>query len=312
MKSKVEISIIMGVFNPEKARLFRAVDSIIHQTFHNWELLLYDDGSEKMSAQYIRAAAARDERVVYIRSCQNHGLAYALNACLRRAAGRYIARMDDDDIAICHRLEKQYAFLNAYPQFQWVGSNAELFDAGGVWGYQKMPEIPTKNDFLFNSPYIHPSVMFRREVRIKNGGYSVARRDRHGEDYELFMRLHRNGNRGCNLQEPLLQYFEDYTSHKRRTYRRRIQEMGLRYRGFKELGILSKETFHYVLKPLLIGVVPAPVHHYIRRQMKGRTIGRQNTGGKRKESCEENAGAGRKTGTVSAHLAPFSSDRADT
>ncbi len=269
MEKKAEISVIMGVFNPERTRLFRAVDSIRRQTFREWELLLYDDGSDSACARVIREVAAQDERIKYLRAGRNRGLAHALNACLRLASGRYIARMDDDDVARQDRLEKQYAFLNAHPQFQWVGSNAELSDARGVWGYQKMPEIPTARDFLFNSPYIHPSVMFRREVLTENGGYSAARRDRLNEDYELFMRLHRKGNRGCNLQEPLLQYWEDYASLRKRTYRRRILEMKLRYRGFKDLGILNRGTFPYVLKPLLVGAVPAPVHHYIRRQRKG-------------------------------------------
>ena len=312
MKSKVEISIIMGVFNPDKTRFFQAVNSIIHQTFQSWELILYDDGSDKIGAQYIRAAAARDHRIAYIRASQNLGLAHALNACIERASGRYIARMDDDDIAARDRLEKQYHFLNTHPQFQWVGSNAELFDERGVWGYQKMPEMPEKEDFLFNSPYIHPSVMFRRQVLIKNGGYSVDRQYRFSEDYELFMRLHRKGNRGYNLQEPLLQYFEDYTSHKKRTYKRRIHEMRLRYRGFKDLEILHKGTFHYVLKPLLIGAVPAPVHHYIRRRMKGRAIGKQNAGDKENESCDENAGIGREDGTIPADMAAVSPNCSDT
>lgn len=273
MKNKVEISIIMGTFNPEKARLYRAMDSILRQTFKNWELLLYDDGSNETAAQIIRATATWDDRIVYIRADQNLGLAHALNECLCRASGRFIARMDDDDVAGCHRLEKQYVFLNTHPQFQWVGSNAELIDVGGVWGYQKMPEIPTKEDFLFNSPYIHPSVMFRREVLEKNGGYSVAQHDRYCEDYELFMRLHQNGHQGYNLQEPLLKYWEDYTSYSKRTYRRRMREMNVRYRGFKGLGILNKATLHYVLKPLLVGAVPAPVHHYIKRQIKRKNMG---------------------------------------
>lgn len=262
----------MGTFNPEKARLFRAVNSIRRQTFTNWELLLYDDGSDKEQARYIFTAAAEDKRIIAIRADENRGLAYALNECIRRASGHYIARMDDDDIAECDRLEKQSAFLDTHPQFQWVGSNAELRDEGGVWGYQKMPEIPINEDFLFNSPYIHPSVMFRREVLEDNGGYSLAQHDRFCEDYELFMRLHQNGGQGYNLQQSLLQYWEDYGAYRKRTYRRRIREMKLRYRGFKGLGILNKTTFHYVLKPLLVGAVPAPVHHYIKRRMKRKTV----------------------------------------
>ena len=92
--SRAEISIIMGVYNPRRERLLKALDSIIGQTYPNWELLLYDDGSNPAPAKCIRTAAERDCRIVYIRSDGNQGLAYALNGCLRRAVGRYIARMD--------------------------------------------------------------------------------------------------------------------------------------------------------------------------------------------------------------------------
>ncbi|MGI5894069.1 MAG: glycosyltransferase [Candidatus Merdivicinus sp.] len=267
-RQKPEISIIMGVYNPEKRRLFQAVHSIMRQSFDNWEMLLYDDGSDEAFARIIRKAAALDSRIQYIRDNQNHGLSHALNECLFHAEGQYIARMDDDDIAAKDRLQKQSDFLDAHPQFQWVGSNAELMDENGIWGYQKMPETPSKRDFLFNSPYIHPTVMFRREVLLKNRGYSTARRNRGNEDYELFMRLHSTGNRGYNLQEPLLQYWESYTSYRKRTYQRRIREMKVRSKGFQELGILNKATFPYVLKPLLVGAVPAFVHYSIRRKRK--------------------------------------------
>lgn len=269
MNKQVKVSVIMGVFNPgDRERFLRAVRSIVRQSFTDWELLLYDDGSREPCARMIQQAAEMDDRILYIRGQRNYGLAHALNECIWRAQGRYIARMDDDDVSRPDRLERQYAFLESHPQYQWVGSDAELIDRRGVWGYQKMPQAPAKRDFLFNSPYIHPSVMFRREVLLRSGGYSVAGRNGGCEDYELFMRLHSAGGRGYNLQEPLLQYHEDYAAQKKRTYRRRIREMGLRYRGFKELGILDGSAIRYVLKPLLVGAVPPPVHHYIKRRIR--------------------------------------------
>lgn len=269
MKNKVKISIIMGVYNPKNKKQFlRAVNSIIRQSFRSWELLLYDDGSDEPYAKLIRDTAALDDRIVYIRSNRNRGLACALNACIRHSSGLYIARMDDDDISSPNRLRRQYDFLETHPRYQWVGSNAELMDQGGVWGFQKMPELPGKKDFLFNSPYIHPSVMFRREVLTNSGGYDISRKNLYCEDYELFMRLHHAGSRGFNIQDPLLRYWEDYDSHKKRTFSRRIREMRVRYHGFQSLGILNGATFYYVLKPILVGAVPAPVHHYIKKQIK--------------------------------------------
>ena len=220
MKSEVKISVIMGVFNPAKKKLFyRAVKSIIKQNFKYWEFIIYDDGSKEEYIKRIQQAVQLDERIIYIRSDQNHGLAYALNECINHASGNYIARMDDDDISKPDRLRKQYEFLETHPQYQWVGSNAELIDSQGVWGYQKMPEIPYEKDFLFNSPFIHPSVMFRKEILLQNGGYRCCKNYLYCEDYELFIRLYKNGGRGYNMQEPLLQYWEDYESHRKRTFR---------------------------------------------------------------------------------------------
>ena len=269
MNKKVKVSVIMGVFNPGNAKSFmRAVRSIMRQTLQEWELILYDDGSKEACAGIIRQAAALDPRIRYVRDRRNCGLAHALNECIWQSKGRYIARMDDDDVSRPDRLEKQADFLENHVQYQWVGSNAQLTDRQGVWGYQKMPEAPEKKDFLFNSPYIHPSVMFRKEILLQSGGYSVDSRNSGCEDYELFMRLQASGARGYNIQEPLLQYHEDYAAHRKRTYRRRIREMGLRFRGFKEMGILDGYALRYVLKPLLVGVVPPPVHHYINRRLK--------------------------------------------
>lgn len=269
MKTNVKISVVMGVFNPQDSgRFFRAVDSVIQQSFSEWELILYDDGSAAESAKTIQKAAERDRRILLLRGEKNRGLAFALNECIRHAAGGYIARMDDDDFSKPDRFRKQYDFLQAYPQYQWVGSDIELVDQNGVWGYQKMPEAPSKRDYLFNSPYVHPSVLFRREALERVGCYSGHKAVLQCEDYDLFLRLQKEGMRGYNLPEPLLQYWEDYESYKKRTYRRRIREMKLRYRGFRELGILNRGTFPYVVKPLLVGAIPAPVHHYIKRKIR--------------------------------------------
>ena len=256
----------MGVFNPRvKERFFRSIQSMIVQSFSAWELLLYDDGSSEPYATAIRSAADLDSRILLIRAPQNHGLADALNTCIRTAKGDYIARMDDDDFSTPDRLYKQYRFLEEHPEYQWVGSYAELVDSQGKWGILRVPIVPQARDFLHNSPYIHPSVLFRKEVLIRNGGYNPARVFFQCEDYELFMRLHQNGERGYNLSEPLLEYWEDRDSYRKRTYRRRIREMNLRYHRFQALGILHTSTFFYVLKPLLVGALPVSLQYSIKR-----------------------------------------------
>ena len=269
MKNNIKISVIMGVYNPaSQERLFRSVQSVIDQSFAEWELLLYDDGSQAPFTSLIQAAAALDPRILLLHGQQNRGLARALHVCIRSASGSYIARMDDDDVSKPDRFQKQLDFLETHSQYQWVGSLAELVDSHGVWGIESVPETPQGRDFLWNSPYIHPSVLFRAGVLLGHGGYDPSSSVVQCEDYELFMRLHSRGNQGYNLQEPLLQYWEDRESYRKRTYRRRIREMKVRYHGFQDLGILRPGTFFYVMKPLLVGAVPASAHHSIKHWRK--------------------------------------------
>ena len=268
-KENIKVSVLMGVYNPASSRqLIQAVSSIISQTFTGWEMILYDDGSAEAYVPAIQEAAAMDSRTRYIRGKENKGLAHALNAGLALTKGKYIARMDGDDISRPERFAREYGFLESHPEYQWVGSNTELIDGDGRWAVRKMPEVPEKKDFLNYSPYIHPSVMFRKQALLDSGGYRESRR---GEDYELFMRLHASGLRGYNLQEELFQYREDAATYGHRKYRYQIEEAGIRFRGFKKLGILSPATVPYALKPLATGLVPyrllASLKKHVRKEM---------------------------------------------
>lgn len=259
----------MGVYNPKQPEyLLQAVQSIIGQTFQDWEMLIYDDGSDKKYIPVIRKAAELDPRIRLIRCEKNHGLAYALNQCIKQARGKYIARMDDDDISKPERLEKIYDFLEIHREYQWAGTNSDLIDEKGVWGRGTMQEIPEKEDYLPYSPYIHPSVVFRKKILDRIKGYKVASDTMRCEDYELFMRLYENGYRGYNLQEPLFQYREDDNAYKKRKYCYRIREMKIRYQGFKKLGILSIRTLPYVVKPVVTGLIPHKTIKYLRKYGK--------------------------------------------
>ena len=267
----VKVSVIMGTYNPaSEGGLRQALDSIRRQTLQEWEMILCDDGSDASHAGMIRRMVKTDERIVLLRNEENRGLGYSLNRCLSRAKGKYIARMDDDDISMEKRLEKEYDFLERHPQYEWVGTNAELFDGGGTWGTDFMPERPRAEDFLRYSPYIHPSVMFRRQFLVECGGYQTAELTRRCEDYELFMRLHGRGARGYNIQESLLAYREDKTSYQRRTARTRGSEAVVRLDGFHKLGILRPDTLAYVLRPLVAGAVPSIILQYARGVMRGK------------------------------------------
>lgn len=116
--------------------------------------------------------------------------------------------MDADDISVPQRLERQLAFLRKHEDIAFVGCCARKFDQHGVYGEIVYPACPDKKDLLFNSCFVHPTVMMRRSVLTAAGGYSEADSRVRCEDYDLWLRLYAMGYRGANLQERLLDYYE--------------------------------------------------------------------------------------------------------
>lgn len=251
------ISVIMSIYNQKnRAHLEEAVMSILEQSFTDFEFIIYDDGSDRETAEYLHKYEKLDERVTLISNPVNHGLAYSLNTCIDVARGKYLARMDDDDISGRNRLRVQYDYMEAHPDVAYVGCSARLLDEGGVWGVRRMEERPDAAAFLKCSPFIHPTVMIRRTIFENPDAYYDTKEHWRCEDYELFMRLYRLGYKGENLGQELFYYREDRNSYVKRKFCYRMDEFRLRYRNFKELGILFPLGWLYVLRPLIAAVVP--------------------------------------------------------
>lgn len=264
------VSIIMGVYCCKNMKILQSsIESIMSQSFVDWEFLIVDDGSSDGGATYhaIKEMAARDDRVIALRYNQNKGLAFALNYCLERARGYYIARQDDDDLSVPTRLEKQVRLLNSQPNVSIVGSNATLFDDKGEWGELKVSERPNRQSFLWNSPFIHPSVMMRADSLRSVGGYRVAAETARCEDYDLFMRMYAAGMQGVNIQAALYRYRSNRDTSKYRPMKRRLEEIRVRARGFKAMGI-GPVCLPYIVKPLVVGLIPKGIYGLIQR---GRT-----------------------------------------
>lgn len=282
------ISVIMSIYNQlNREQLKRAVQSVLQQTFTEFEFIIYNDGSDEMVTGYLREFADMDERIVLIDNPANHGLAYSLNTCIDVAKGRYLARMDDDDICAPDRLMVQYQYMETHPSVTYVGCNAWLIDNHGIWGTRKMPENPGRQDFLRFSPFIHPTVMIRRDVFDNTQAYRQGKETWRCEDYELFMRLWKLGHRGYNIQETLFYYREDRCSYKKRKFRYRLDEMKLRYRNFRAMNMLFPFGWLYVLRPLAAAIIPSGVILGIKRLYHLREIGYEKRIGKKKESLPE-------------------------
>lgn len=250
-----KVSVVMSTYNPSRDGGFpEAVQSVLGQTYGDFEFLICDDGSGEEGARLLEETASQDPRIRLLRNRGRRGLAYGLNRCIGEARGSYLARMDDDDLCLPGRFQAQLEYLEGHPEAAFVGCNAKLMGQGRMWGHRRMPEKPAKEDFLKFSPYIHPTVMFRRGVFQGREGYRAD--TVRGEDLELFMRLAGEGIQGANLQEELFCYREGKESYQRRTVRSRLDEVGIRYRGYVGLGILFPVGWLCALRPLAAACVP--------------------------------------------------------
>lgn len=257
-----KVSVIMGIYNtPSKQMLEKSLNSILNQTFKDFELIICDDGSSNDCIKWAKEICQKDKRVVFIKNEKNRGLAFTLNHCLNEAKGKYIARMDDDDESHIDRFEKQVDYLNKHSEIGLVGSNMHLFDdERGIWGLRKYSENVRKNDFLYRVAVAHPTIMARKEAYDTVNGYRDLIKTIRVEDYDCFMRMFARGVKMYNFQTPLFNYREDSRGAKKKKYRYRINEVWVRYHGFKELGLLNNpKNYIYVIKPIVAGLIPQKI-----------------------------------------------------
>ena len=262
-----KVSVIMGVFNCKDPKMLEdSVASIINQTYKDWEFIICNDGSTNNTLEILEKVAKLDSRIRIISYEKNKGLANALNYCLKYANGELIARQDDDDISLPERFEKQVAFLNKHKEYNLVGTIAYVYDDNGIWGSYALDKEPSKTSFLWNSPFIHPSIMVYKSDLFKIGGYRVEKETRRCEDYDLFMRMYAVGMKGYNIQEHLYKYkiIRD-SENKHRPMKYRIDEAIVRFKGFMAMRIFWK-GIPFIIKPIIIGLIPQTIFKKIKKK----------------------------------------------
>ncbi len=200
------VSVVLPVYNCEDY-LGEAIESILRQTFSSFEFIIINDGSKDRSAEVI--AGFQDERLrVYDQA--NQGLAATLNRGISLARGAYIARQDQDDLSYPERLAHQVAHMEAHPDCVLLGTWAQILEVDRpVDRFHRHPvdEAELRYLMLFNNPFVHSSVMLRKEAVQRIGGYTTDPERQPPEDFELWSRLSRVGQ-VANIGEVLLAYRE--------------------------------------------------------------------------------------------------------
>lgn len=262
--SMPKISVIMGIYNVEKT-LAEALDSILIQSFQDFEIIMCDDSS---TDETISIALKYKERfpnkIVLLSNNRNMGLNYTLNYCLQYVSGTYVARMDGDDICVPTRFEKQVQFLDNHPEFGFVSSSMIYFDEDGEFKVSKMITEPSIRDLVKGRMFCHAPVMIRTEAYKAVEGYTVDKRMLRVEDVDLWFKLYAHGYKGYNLQEPLYKMRDDRNAIKRRKFRYRINSTFTRIVGYRRLSV-PFYMYPYALKPIIVGLVPMPFYVVLHR-----------------------------------------------
>lgn len=207
------ISVLMPVYNTKEEYLRASIESILNQTFTDFEFIIVNDGSTNNAEEVI--LSYKDNRIKYVKQ-ENQGIVGALNNAWSKASGKYIARMDSDDIAYPERFAKQIKFLEENPEYSLVGSWAKIIPSKNII---KLPQDIKIMDLLADCMFIHPSIMFNKADFEKfNLQYETG--FEYAEDYCLYANAVKH-LKMTNLQEVLLDYrvYPENSSSKNRDIR---------------------------------------------------------------------------------------------
>lgn len=265
------ISIIMGIYNCSDT-LVEALDSIVNQTYTDWELIMCDDGSAdntyEIALKYINEHP--EYKFKLIKHEKNKGLNQTLNDCLKEASGEFIGRMDADDISLPTRFEKEMAEFENNPDLSIVGCSMIHFDENGDWGIDKCSKTyPKAKDLVYGTIHSHATCLIKREALKAVNGYSVDPKLLRVEDWHLWIKIYATGRYGKNLEEPLYKMRDDHNATNRRKLKFRFNEAYVSRLAVSTFN-LPKVMYLYSLRPIIVGLLPTPLYNYLHRKKKNK------------------------------------------
>lgn len=227
------VSVIMTAYNESPDHITDAINSILCQTYTDLELIILDDSTNEDTIRAIDAFN-NDHRVSILRSNERLGLTRSLNRGLESSQGKYIAKMDGDDISLPERLEKEVEHLESHPDTAIVGGQINIIDEyGNITSSRKYPSggLTLYLYSCFRNPLAHPTVLMRRD--IVDNGYRYDSSLKMSEDLDLWLRLINNGYKIRNLPDTLVNYrvSDDFLDKRCSDTQRRVMAQ-VRYKNF--------------------------------------------------------------------------------
>lgn len=250
------VSVIMAAYNAER-HISASIESVINQTYANFELLVINDGSSDRTQSIIEEFCKRDSRIKLINNDKNLFVIKSRNIGIENAKGKYLAILDADDLAFPNRLEKQVEFLENNPDVFLIGSSAHIIDENNticndfiaLTDYHEL-----KRNILKNNLFYHSSILFRNE--------KVFYREKmiYSEDYDLILRLFSEGKKIVNLPDNLISYRQTnhslsktknrlvqwlFINKAREFYKERLGNGKDSYDTFNPQSFINIEDIHY-------------------------------------------------------------------
>lgn len=246
-----KISVIMGIYNCERT-ISEAIESILSQTYSNWELIMCDDCSTDSTFCIAKQYAHKyPEKIILIKNEVNSRLSFSLNHCLKYATGEFIARMDGDDISKPERFEIQMKYLHDNPDIDLVGTAMQRFSEEGLADIMRSIEHPDYYTLHNAQPFHHATIIARKEVFEKLNGYIVSKRTNRAQDYDLWFRFYHAGFKGENLPDALYLVRDDAAAIRRRTIKVRFYSLQTTWIGFR----LLEYPWYWLIKPTVITIL---------------------------------------------------------
>lgn len=254
----------MAVYNAEKY-LKEAIESILNQTYEDFEFIIINDCSIDSSYKILKKYSENDKRIRLINNNENLGLTKNLNNALKISKGKYIARMDADDISELNRFEEQIKFLEKNIGVDIVGTfSNDINEDGNITGERKNPV--THDEILSLLPKVnpiaHPTVMMRKKSIEKINGYNEEFKK--CQDYELWFRAISNGLKCYNIPKFLFKYRmnDNYASRKSWGYRK--TDIKIRLKGYKQIN-LPFYKYVYIFIPIILGIIPSKLFFLLKK-----------------------------------------------
>ena len=264
-----KISVIMSVLNGE-TYMRKGIESIINQTFTDWEFIICDDGSTDNTWEILENYASKDSRIKIIKNESNLGLAHSLNKCIKIAKSEILARQDADDESYLNRFEKQYPYIITHPEYAIVGTAWDNTDEENKSWTIIPKEKPMIKDLLWDGGFMLPSWMMRKSMLERVGYYSVNKNTKRDQDYHLVLKLYGAGMKIYNMSDVLYNYTNDKKTFARTKDWKKVKGlMWIRYDGYSR-NHLPFWCYIYVLKPLLKNILPVFItrKYYLRNKRR--------------------------------------------